>query len=116
MSTDISIESVQLPFLSHRETAVRDFYHRVIGLDEVASANDQRLLFSLGDATLSLSPVDEVSRSVKPDYLAIKTPAYDAILARLRQAGHFPVCSLPDATPRVMYVKDPSGNQLAFLG
>lgn len=116
MSTDISIESVQLPFLSHRETAVRDFYHRVIGLDEVASANDQRLLFALGDATLSLSPVDEVSRSVKPDYLAIKTPAYDAILARLRQAGHFPVCSLPDATPRVMYVKDPSGNQLAFLG
>ncbi|KAG0740366.1 hypothetical protein G6F24_017041 [Rhizopus arrhizus] len=37
-------------------------------------------------------------------------------LARLRQAGHHPVCSLPDAQPRVMYVKDPSGNQLAFLG
>lgn len=116
MSTHTSIESVQLPFLSHRVQAVRDFYHQVIGLDEMASADDQRLLFALGEATLSLSPVDAVSRAVKPDYLAIKTHAYDAILARLRQAGHYPVCSLPDALPRVMYVKDPSGNQLAFLG
>jgi hypothetical protein len=53
---------------------------------------------------------------VKPDYLALRTGDYDVILARLRRAGHHPVCSLPDAEPRVMYVKDPSGNQLAFLG
>jgi len=75
-----------------------------------------QLLFTLGDATLSLSPVAEVSREVKPDYLAIKTRAYDDILLRLRDAGYHPVCSLPDAGQRVMYVKDPSGNQLAFLG
>ncbi|MFY0476238.1 VOC family protein [Achromobacter marplatensis] len=116
MTPFLSIESVQLPFLSRRAEAVRDFYHRVIGLEELAGADGQRLLFSLGGATLSLSPVAEVSRAVKPDYLAFKTPAYDDLLARLRQAGHHPVCSLPDAQPRVMYVKDPSGNQLAFLG
>lgn len=116
MTLLLSIDSVQLSFLSRQVDAVRDFYHRVIGLAEVPGADDQRLLFALGEATLSLSPVDEVNRGVKPDYLAIKTPAYDEILTRLRQAGHYPVCSLPDASPRVMYVKDPSGNQLAFLG
>ncbi|MGV2861653.1 VOC family protein [Achromobacter sp. ESBL13] len=116
MTSLLSIDSVQLPFLSRRLHAVREFYHRVIGLDEMPTQGDQRLLFSLGDATLSLSPVHELSGGVKPDYLALKTRAYDEILARLRQAGHFPVCSKPDASPRVMYVKDPSGNQLAFLG
>ncbi|WMD22376.1 VOC family protein [Achromobacter seleniivolatilans] len=116
MSSILSIDSVQLPFLSRRLDAVREFYQRVIGLDEMDSADDQRLLYALGGATLSLSPVTEVSRAVKPDYLAIKTHAYDEILARLRLAGHHPVCSLPDAVPRVMYVKDPSGNQLAILG
>ncbi|KNY10168.1 hypothetical protein AKG08_10540 [Achromobacter piechaudii] len=116
MTSILSIDSIQLPFLARRLHAMRDFYHRVIGLDEVAAGDDQRLFFALGAATLSLSPVDEVSQGVKPDYLAIRTRAYDEILTRLRQAGHFPVCSLPDASPRVMYVKDPSGNQLAFLG
>ncbi len=114
MSTRLSIESVQLPFLAHRHEAVREFYLRVIGLQEVPGDGD-RLRFALGDATLSLSPVDEVSRAVKPDYLAIKASAYDDIQSRLRLAGHHPVCSLPDALPRVMYVKDPSGNQLAIL-
>lgn len=114
--SSISIESVQLPFLAQRLDAVRDFYRVVIGLDEVACGDGQRLRFALGEATLSLSPVDEVSRTVRPDYLAIKTRAYDDILARLTRAGHHPVCSLPQASPRVMYVKDPSGNQLAFLG
>ncbi|WP_286940268.1 VOC family protein [Achromobacter sp. UBA4530] len=114
MSSRLSIESVQLPFLSPRYQAVRDFYHRIIGLEEMPGDGD-RLRFALGDATLSLSPVDEVSRAVKPDYLGIKASAYDDILSRLRQAGHHPVCSLPDALPRVMYVKDPSGNQLAIL-
>ncbi|MFD4840101.1 VOC family protein [Achromobacter sp. NPDC058515] len=116
MSTLLSIDSVQLPFLSRRLDAVREFYLRVIGLDEVAGAGDDRLRFALGEATLSLSPVEEVSRAVRPDYLAIKTRAYDDILARLRLAGHHPVCSLPDVLPRIMYVKDPSGNQLAILG
>ncbi|ADP16347.1 hypothetical protein AXYL_03027 [Achromobacter xylosoxidans A8] len=116
MSTILSIGSVQLPFLAQRQEAVREFYRHVIGLEEVAGAGGQRLLFALGEATLSLSPVDEVSREVRPDYLALKTRAYDDILARLRLAGLHPVCSLPDAEPRVMYVKDPSGNQLAFLG
>lgn len=116
MSSILSIESVQLPFLSHRQDAVREFYLRIIGLDEVAGAHDDRLRFALGEATLSLSPVEEVSRAVRPDYLAIKARAYDDILARLRLAGHHPVCSLPHVLPRVMYVKDPSGNQLAILG
>lgn len=116
MTSFLSIDSVQLPFLTRRAEAVRDFYHRVIGLEEMAGADGQRLLFALGDATLSLSPVAEIRRDVKPDYLTLKTPAYDELLARLRLAGHHPVCSLPDALPRVMYVKDPSGNQLAFLG
>ncbi|MBO1014461.1 VOC family protein [Achromobacter sp. SD115] len=116
MSTIHSIGSVQLSFLAQRREAVREFYSHIIGLDEVAGAGGQRLLFALGEATLSLSPVDEVSREVRPDYLALKTRAYDDILARLRLAGLHPVCSLPDAEPRVMYVKDPSGNQLAFLG
>ncbi len=115
MSSLHSIESVQLPFLSHRHDAVRDFYLRVIGLDEVLGADDERLRFALGDATLSLSPVQDISRAVRPDYLAIKAGAYDAILSRLVSAGHHPVCSLPDVRPRVMYVKDPSGNQLAIL-
>ncbi|MFJ3460092.1 VOC family protein [Achromobacter spanius] len=115
MSSILSIESVQLPFLSHRQEAVREFYQRVIGLQEVAGADDDRLRFALGDATLSLSPVEAVSRTIKPDYLAIKASAYDDILSRLRLAGHHPVCSLPDVLPRVMYVKDPSGNQLAIL-
>ncbi|MCY1532418.1 hypothetical protein D9M68_676930 [compost metagenome] len=114
--SSLSIESVQLPFLAQRLDAVREFYHLIIGLDEVDCADSQRLRFALGEATLSLSPVDEVSRAVRPDYLAIRTRAYDDILARLRQAGHHPVCSLPQASPRVMYVKDPSGNQLAFMG
>ncbi|MBD9380063.1 VOC family protein [Achromobacter sp. ACM02] len=116
MSTILSIGSVQLPFLVQRQAAVREFYGHIIGLDEMARAGGQRLLFALGEATLSLSPVDEISREVKPDYLALRTGDYDVILARLRRAGHHPVCSLPDAEPRVMYVKDPSGNQLAFLG
>lgn len=115
MSSRLSIESVQLSFLSQRHQAVRDFYRRIIGLEEVQGDGD-RLRFALGDATLSLSPVDEVSRAVKPDYLAIKASAYDDILSRLQLAGHHPVCSLPDVLPRVMYVKDPSGNQLAILG
>lgn len=115
MSTLLSIESVQLPFLSHRHDAVRDFYLRVIGLEEVPDADGERLRFALGDATLSLSPVLEISREVRPDYLAIKAGAYDAILSRLVGAGHHPVCSLPEVQPRVMYVKDPSGNQLAIL-
>lgn len=116
MSTIVSIGSVQLPFLAQRQEAVREFYRHIIGLDEVAGTGGQRLLFALGEATLSLSPVEEVSREVKPDYLALRTRAHDDILARLRRAGHHPVCSLPNAEPRVMYVKDPSGNQLAFLG
>ena len=116
MSTILSIGSVQLPFLVQRQDAVREFYRHIIGLDEMAGAGGQRLLFALGEATLSLSPVEDVSREVKPDYLALRTGDYDDILARLRLAGHHPVCSLPDAEPRVMYVKDPSGNQLAFLG
>ncbi|QKH39050.1 VOC family protein [Achromobacter pestifer] len=116
MSTILSIGSVQLPFLAQRQETVREFYSNIIGLDEMAGAGGQRLLFALGEATLSLSPVEEVSREVKPDYLALRTGAYDEILARLRLAGHHPVCSLPDAEARVMYVKDPSGNQLAFLG
>ncbi len=63
--------------------AVRDFY-RVIGLDEVPGADDQRpTVFVLGEATLSLSPVDEDRQGVKPDY-CIKTPAYGEILTRLR--------------------------------
>ncbi|MEN4918401.1 VOC family protein [Achromobacter spanius] len=115
MSSTLSIESVQLPFLSHRQDAVREFYQRVIGLQDVSAADDGRLRFALGEATLSLSPVEQVSRTVKPDYLAIKASDYDDILARLQTAGHHPVCSLPDALPRVMYVKDPSGNQLAIL-
>lgn len=115
MST-ISIASVQLPFLAQRRQAVREFYQLTIGLDEVEGAEGQRLRYALGDATLLLSPVEEVSRSIRPDYLAIKTRAYDEILARLTDAGHHPVCSLPEAAQRVMYVKDPSGNQLAFLG
>lgn len=116
MSTIVSIGSVQLPFLAQRQEAVREFYRHIIGLDEVAGTGGQRLLFALGEATLSLSPVEEVSKGVKPDYLALRTRAYDDILARLRRAGLHPVCSLPNAEPRVMYVKDPSGNQLAFLG
>ncbi len=116
MSSILSIESVQLPFLSHRQDAVREFYLRVIGLEEMPGDEGERLRFALGEATLSLSPVEEVSRAVRPDYLAIKTRAYDDILARLQRAGHHPVCSLPDVQPRVMYVKDPSGNQLAILG
>ncbi|WP_263912699.1 VOC family protein [Achromobacter sp. 79A6] len=115
MSTISSIGSVQLSFVARRLDAVREFYRGAIGLDEVPAPGGQ-LLFTLGDATLSLSPVAEVSREVKPDYLAIKTRAYDDILLRLRKAGYHPVCSLPDAGQRVMYVKDPSGNQLAFLG
>ncbi|EHK67643.1 VOC family protein [Achromobacter arsenitoxydans] len=115
MSTTRSIESVQLSFLSHRQDAVREFYRRVIGLQEIPGAGGERLRFALGEATLSLSPVEEVSRGVRPEYLAIKASAYDDILARLRLAGHHPVCSLPDSLPRVMYVKDPSGNQLAIL-
>lgn len=116
MSTILSIGSVQLPFLAGREDAVREFYRHVVGLDEIPGMDDQRLRFTLGDATLSLSPVETVSRDVRPDYLGLRTSAYDEVLARLRQAGFHPVCSLPQAEPRVMYVKDPCGNQLAFLG
>lgn len=116
MSTILSIGSVQLSFLAGRQAEVREFYRHVIGLDEVSGIDGQRLLFTLGDATLSLSPVEKVSRGVRPDYLAFRTSAYDEVLARLRRAGFDPVCSLPQAEPRVMYVKDPSGNQLAFLG
>lgn len=115
MSSISSIGSVQLSFVARRLDAVREFYLHTVGLDEVPAPGG-RLLFALGDATLSLSPVDEISRAVKPDYLTIKTRAYDDILLRLRVAGYHPVCSLPDAGQRVMYVKDPSGNQLAFLG
>ncbi|MDF8363931.1 VOC family protein [Achromobacter anxifer] len=116
MSTIFSIGSVQLSFLAGRQDVVREFYGQVIGLQEVAGAGDQRLQFALDDAILSLSPVEEVSREVRPDYLAFKTSAYDEVLERLRLAGFHPVCSLPGSAPRVMYVKDPSGNQLAFLG
>ncbi|MGE8688319.1 MAG: VOC family protein [Achromobacter sp.] len=114
--SSLSIDSVQLPFLARRLDAMREFYHLIVGLDEVACADGQRLRFALGEATLSLSPVDELNRAVRPDYLAIRTRAYDDILARLTRAGHHPVCSPPQASPRVMYVKDPSGNQLAFMG
>ncbi|WP_241069666.1 VOC family protein [Achromobacter insuavis] len=115
MSSISSIGSVQLSFAARQLDAVREFYRGTLGLDEMP-VPDGRLLFALGDATLSLSPVAEVSRGVRADYLAIRTGAYDDILLRLRDAGYHPVCSLPDASPRVMYVKDPSGNQLAFLG
>ena len=44
------------------------------------------------------------------------TDAFDTVRDRLHAAGHHPVCSAADAPERVMYVKDPSGNQLALLG
>ena len=59
MSTISSIGSVQLSFVARRLDAVREFYRGAIGLDEVPAPGGQ-LLFTLGDATLSLSPVAEV--------------------------------------------------------
>ena len=54
--SSLSIDSVQLPFLARRLDAMREFYHLIVGLDEVACADGQRLRFALGEATLSLSP------------------------------------------------------------
>ncbi|OZI43641.1 hypothetical protein CEK29_10885 [Bordetella genomosp. 5] len=116
MSTILSIESVQLSFVARQAGAVREFYRHILGLHEVAGEGDARLTFALGNATLSLSPVASRSAGVKADYLALRTDAFEQVRDRLQAAGHHPVCSVPDAAERVMYVKDPSGNQLALLG
>lgn len=116
MSSILSIESVQLSFVARQAGAIREFYRHILGLNEVSSAGGARLTFALGNATLSLSPVSTLTPGVKADYLALRTDAFDTVRDRLHAAGHHPVCSAADAPERVMYVKDPSGNQLALLG
>ncbi|MGE8666221.1 MAG: VOC family protein [Achromobacter mucicolens] len=116
MSFILSIDSVQLSFLDRQAGAIRDFYRHILGLNEVAGESGARLTFALGNATLSLSPVAALAAGVKADYLALRTDAFEAVRDRLHAAGHHPVCSADNAPERVMYVKDPSGNQLALLG
>ncbi|SHG89078.1 VOC family protein [Pollutimonas bauzanensis] len=109
------LDYVQIPFLRDHAEDVRAFYRKVIGLCEINTDHDHKIRFSLGNANIALTPVDSVEDTVRADYLAIKTQSFDAIFERLTAAGYFPVCARRSATERVMYIKDPSGNQLALL-
>ncbi len=115
MPPTLSLASVQLSYASRQSAAVRDFYRRILGLREL-DGEGRQFSFALGNATLLLSPVARLERPLTADVLALRTEAYEQVLERLRAAGHHPVCSAPGAPRRVMYVKDPGGNQLALVG
>ena len=112
------IDHVQLAAPPGCEAAAREFFGVLLGLDELQKPPALRARggawFRCGAQQIHIG-VEEGFSPARKAHPAFQVEAYDALLARLREAGI--EVTEDDALPGVRrgYVEDPFGNRLELL-
>jgi len=112
------LHHVQLAMPARGEPAARDFYGRLLGLDEVAKPADLAARggawFERGAVRIHLG-IEEPFRPARKAHPAFLVSDLTALCARLEEAGHTP--RPDDALPGYdrVFVDDPFGNRIELL-
>jgi catechol 2,3-dioxygenase-like lactoylglutathione lyase family enzyme len=101
------------------EAATKDFYGRVLGLEQVpkpAAARQSGAWYQIGASQLHLSVDDEPAGPLSSRHICFAVSDLAAVEKRFRDAG---VVIIPDPRPLPgvprFYVRDPGGNQLEIV-
>ena len=111
-----ALHHVNVTVPAELETATKEFYGSVLGLQQVpkpAAARQSGAWYQIGATQLHLSVEDEVVGSPSSRHVCFAVDDLAATEKRFRDAS---VQIVPDARPvpgsRRFYVRDPGGNQL----
>ena len=114
-----ALDHVQLPMPEGRERDARDFFGRLLALEEVRKppslANRGGVWFALPDGRQLHLGVEEPFRPNRKAHPAFVSVVLDDLALRLGERGH-PVRWDGELAPRRrFYSEDPFGNRLEFL-
>lgn len=117
MVTQLHHVNVTVP--AELETAAKQFYGAVLGLNQVPkppAARQNGAWYQIGDNQLHLSVEDEPAGSLSSRHICFKVEDLNAAEDRFRRAG-VEIISDPRPVPGTMrfYVRDPGGNQLEIV-
>lgn len=112
----IQLHHVNVTVPPEQESATKDFYGSVLGLQQVPKPAESRqsgAWYQIGAAQLHLSVEDGADRDQSSGHVCFTVADLDAAEKRFRDAG---VKIIPDPRPSPgaprFYVRDPGGNQL----
>jgi catechol 2,3-dioxygenase-like lactoylglutathione lyase family enzyme len=110
-----AIDHVQLSFPQGKESELRDFYGRLVGLGEVGTTGRGPLRFRAGAQRIDLLPMENWVPPPATAHLAFSVSDLPALRQRLVAAGFTPDESRPLPGHLRFYLQDPAGNALEFL-
>lgn len=117
--TVTKLHHVNITVRSELESATKDFYGRVLGLEQVpkpAAARQSGAWYQIGANQLHLSVDDEPAGSLSSRHICVAVSDLNQAEKKFRDAS---VEIIPDprpvpGSPR-FYVRDPGGNQLEIV-
>ena len=114
----VGVDHVQLAMPAGRETEARAFYAGLLGIPEISKppvlAVRGGAWFERGPLKIHLG-VDRDFRPAQKAHPGLLVSGLDALVERLRAAGHVVVDDEPLAGYQRVYVNDPFGNRLELM-
>ena len=114
-----ALQHVNVTVLPELETATKEFYGTVLGLQQVpkpAAARQSGAWYQIGNVQIHLSVETEPSGALSSRHICLAVSDLNVSEKRFRDAG---VEIIPDPRPvpgaTRFYVRDPGGNQLEIV-
>lgn len=111
-----SIHHIHFEFPSHSREDVRFFYGTVLNAHELPVPEKKQFLqFAIGQQLLCFTPETRASCRKPAQHVAFNIQGIALLKQRLKNFDLDFIESHPEKPERHIYIKDPAGNQLAFL-